>query len=222
MKENIRKYVFSIGGDLCGFASIDCFEDAPKGFSPKNIWDKCKSVISFAIALPKGVFQVGPRLIYAHYNQMSCLQTDEISFRTAKYLERTYNCKAIPIPCDSPYEYWDAGNMEGRGLLSMKHIAVKAGLGSIGKNSLFACSEYGNAVTLGCVLSDLELASDDIVQNLCIDGCNRCVELCPASAIRDGFVNQKKCREHTYGKTARGFDTVDCNVCRTVCPLNRR
>ena len=220
MKENIRKYVFSIGGDLCGFAGIDCFKDAPKGFSPQNIWDDCKSVISFAVALPKGVLQVSPRLIYAHYNQMSCLQTDEISFSIAKYLEQTYNCKAIPIPCDSPYEYWDAGNMEGRGILSMKHIAMKAGLGSIGKNSLFACREYGNAVTLGCVLSDLELASDNVMQKLCVDGCNRCEESCPASAIRGGFVNQKKCREHTYGKTARGFDTVDCNVCRTVCPLN--
>ena len=222
MKENIRKHIFSIGGDLCGFANIDRFKDAPEGFSPKDIWEDCKSVISFAVALPKGIFQVNPRLIYAHFNQMACLQTDEISLRTAKYLEQTYNCKAVPMPCDGPYEYWDAECMEGRGLLSMKHIAMKAGLGSIGKNGLFACGEYGNAVTLGCVLSDLELESDDVIQSLCIDGCNRCVDSCPVAAIRGGFVNQKKCREHTYGKTARGFDTVDCNVCRTVCPLNHR
>ena len=33
----------------------------------------------------------------------------------------------------------------------------------------------------------------------------------------DGSVVQKRCRLNTYGKTPRGFDTVDCNNCRTVC-----
>jgi predicted O-methyltransferase YrrM len=42
---------------------------------------------------------------------------------------------------------------------------------------------------------------------------------CPANAIENGTVNQKLCRTHTYGKTKRGFDTVDCNRCRTVCPM---
>jgi Uncharacterized Fe-S protein len=221
MKDNIREYILSIGGDLCGFANIDSFYDAPEGFSPKDVWKECKSVISIAVSLPKGLFQISPRLVYAHYNQLSCSIVDEISFKTAKYIEHTYNCKAIPMPCDSPYEYWREYSLEGRGLLSMKHIAVKAGLGSIGKNSLFACKEYGNMVTLGCVLIDLELKSDNIRRNICIDGCSRCVDSCPVSAISNDFVNQKRCRNNTYGKTARGFDTVDCNICRTVCPLNK-
>ena len=220
MKDNIRNYILSLGGDLCGFANIDRFADAPEGFSPKDLWGECKSVISFGIALPKGIFLVNPRLIYAHYNQMSCSQVDEIAFHTAKHMERTYHCKAIPMPCDTPYEYWNEESMEGRGLLSMKHIAVKAGLGAIGKNSLFACKEYGSMVTLGCVLSDLVLESDNITQSLCIEGCNRCAGSCPAAAITNGIVNQKQCREYTYGKTARGFGTVDCNMCRSICPLN--
>ena len=32
-------------------------------------------------------------------------------------------------------------------------------------------------------------------------------------------VTQKKCRQNTYGNTARGFDTVDCNKCRRECPM---
>ncbi|KAA6328570.1 hypothetical protein EZS27_022547 [termite gut metagenome] len=39
-------------------------------------------------------------------------------------------------------------------------------------------------------------------------------------AIENGRVNQKLCRNNTYGKTKRGFDTVDCNCCRTACPMN--
>lgn len=31
-------------------------------------------------------------------------------------------------------------------------------------------------------------------------------------------VNQKLCRLNTYGKNERGFETVDCNQCRSACP----
>ena len=222
MKEAIRRHILALGGDICGFASVDRFAGAPEGFSPVQIWGDCRSVIAFGVALPKGLFQISPRLIYGHYNQLSCVLADEIALRAAKHLEQTYGCKAVPMPCDSPYEHWDEGTMTGRGLLSMKHIGVQAGLGSMGKNSLFACKEYGNRVTLGCILSDLPLASDEIAPNLCMPGCRKCVDACPVSAIEGGTVDQKRCRTHTYGKTARGFDTVDCNACRAVCPLNGR
>ena len=32
---------------------------------------------------------------------------------------------------DGPYEHWDSDKLEGRGLLSMKHMAVQAGLGTL-------------------------------------------------------------------------------------------
>ena len=220
MKEKIRNQVLALGADLCGFAHVDRFSDAPIGFSPTDIWAGCRSVISIAVALPKGLFEVEPRLIYGRYNGLSCDVMDELALRTAKYVERTYRCKAVPMPCDSPYEYWDAGNMEGRGLVSMKHIAVCAGLGAIGQNGLFMCEAHGNMVTLGCVLCDLELTSDARAAALCVEGCELCAAACPVGAISEGRVNQKLCRQHTYGRTARGFDTVDCNLCRAVCPLN--
>jgi len=102
----------------------------------------------------------------------------------------------------------------------MKHAAVYAGLGSLGKSTLFLNERYGNMVTLGAVLTSLELPSDAIAESVCIENCNKCIEACPVSAIDNGKVNQKLCRENAYGKTKRGFDTVDCNKCRTVCPAN--
>lgn len=220
MKEQIRKIVLSYGADLCGFASTDRFDDAPFGYKPTDIYSECKSVISFAVALPQGLAKVNPRLIYGHFNNISCPETDTVAFKSAKKIEDSFRCTAVPIPCDSPYEYWDSDKMEGRGLLSMKHLAVQAGLGSIGKNTLFMNRHFGNMVTLGAILTDLELQSDTLLESICIDQCRKCIESCPVSAIDNGSVNQKACREHTYGKSKRGFDTVDCNRCRTVCPMN--
>ena len=220
MKEQIREIVLSYGADLCGFAGIDRFDNAPSGFSPADIYQDCKSVISFGVALPWGLARVNPRLIYGHFNDMSCSVVDTIAFKSAKKIEGTFRCIAVPIPCDSPYEYWDSEKSEGRGLLSMKHAAIQAGLGSLGKNTLFMNKHFGNMVTLGAILTNLELPSDMISEGICITGCNKCVKACPVKAIENGTVNQKLCRKNTYGKTERGFDTVDCNICRTLCPVN--
>jgi epoxyqueuosine reductase QueG len=219
MKEQIRELIKSLGADVCGFAHIERLDNAPKGFHPTDIFMDCKSVISFGIALPKGLAKVSPRLIYGYYNTFCRPETDRIAFRTAKRLEEDYHCIAVPMPCDSPYEYWDSENMEGRGLLSMKHIAVAAGLGTIGKNALLLNKRYGNMLTLGAILTDLELTSDPLSESICMEKCRKCIAGCPVDAIENGIVNQKLCRTHTYGKTKRGFDTVDCNRCRTVCPM---
>ena len=186
------------------------------------IYSDCKSVISFALAIPQGLTKVNPRLIYGHFNYMSCPEIDNIAFKSAKKMEELFKCVAVPVPCDCPYEYWDTEKKEGRGLLSMKHAAVQAGLGSIGKNMLLINKRYGNLLTLGAILTNLVLPSDMISESICITNCNKCVEACPVKAIENGTVNQKLCRENTYDKTKRGFDTVDCNKCRVVCPVNRQ
>jgi epoxyqueuosine reductase QueG len=109
--------------------------------------------------------------------------------------------------------------MEGRGLLSMKHTAVAAGLGVIGKSSLLLNKRYGNMLEIGSVLTDLDMPSDPVAENICMVKCRKCIDHCPTGAIANSVVNQKLCRNHTYGKTKRGFDTTDCNTCRTVCPV---
>jgi epoxyqueuosine reductase QueG len=219
MKEQIRELIMSLGADVCGFAHIGRFNNAPHGFHPADIFPACKTVISFGISLPKGLAKVSPRLIYGYYNNFCCQEVDRIAFKAAKMLEKDYHCITVPLPCDSPYEYWDGEKMEGRGLLSMKHTAVAAGLGEIGKNALLLNNQYGNMLTIGAILADLELTSDPLAENICMEKCRKCIIVCPAGAIESGIVNQKLCRPYTYGKTKRGFDTVDCNLCRTVCPM---
>ncbi|HPF87316.1 MAG TPA: epoxyqueuosine reductase [Candidatus Limiplasma sp.] len=220
MKESIRSLALSMGADVCGFADIDRFADAPGGFSPVDLFAQCRSVIIIGIALPKGLWKVNPRLIYQHFNELSTAQIDAIELRLAKEIESRFGGIAVPVPCDSPYEYWDAANREGRGLVSMKHAAVCAGLGTLGKNTMLLNRIYGNTLNLGAILTDLPLPSDPPVKSLCIEGCTKCVDSCPVGAIQNGTVVQKLCRAYTYGqKTARGYATTECNHCRTICPL---
>lgn len=219
MELNIKEKAYMLGADVCGIGNIDRFENAPEGFSPLDLFENCKSVISLGIALPKGTYAVAPRLLYGHFNAKICTTLDEISLKLSKEIEKMYNCLAVPVPCDAPNEYWEADNMTAKGLISMKHTAVMCGLGSIGKSSLLINEEYGNRLIIGAILTDLELSPDPVQPDQCIPGCHKCIDSCPVQAIKDGTVTQKLCRINSYGKTARGFDTVDCNKCRIVCPM---
>lgn len=219
MKNQIKELILSLGADVCGAANVDRFSEAPTGFHPKDIFHNCLSVIVFGIALPKGLLKVEPRLIYGHFNYGVCPEVDWIALKAAKEIERRYGLYAVPLPSDGPYEYWDAEKMEGRGLISMKHAAVLAGLGNLGKNTLLLNEKYGNLLTLGAILTELGLESDPLAESICIETCDLCIKNCPSEALDGQRANQKICRLNTYGTNARGFNTVNCNKCRVVCPM---
>ena len=217
--KKIKEAAKALGADVCGIGDISRFSRAPEGFSPLDLYDGCRSVIAVGMALPKGLYKVEPRLLYGSFNAEICTRLDDLELLLARYIEDELGGICVPVPCDAPNEYWEPETRTAKGLISMKYTAALCGLGSIGKSSLLINEKYGNRLTIGAILTDLELPSDPISPELCIKGCSKCVESYPVGAIKDGRVNQLLCRANTYGKTARGFDTVDCNICRTVCPM---
>lgn len=219
VKDKIKKVFINLGAEVCGIANIDLFTDAPKGFRPTDIYSSCKSVIVFAKKIPKGLAYVSPRITYKHFNDVSLIELDRIAYAAANEIEKMYNVITVPIPSDVPYEYWDEENMEGRGIVSMKHAAVLAGIGSIGKSSLLLNAEYGNMLNISAFLTNLDLPSDAPAENICIEGCRLCIDNCPVKAINEYGVNQKLCRQNAYISNDRGFDVTNCNKCRTICPM---
>lgn len=168
----------------------------------------------------KGLTKVSPRLIYEHFNYIGPVELDRIGFFASGEIERRYgDAFAVPIPADSPYEYWDVENMEGKGLLSMKHAAVKAGIGQMGKSTLLLNSKFGNLLSIGAILTNLELPSDPYTEEICIESCRLCLDSCPVKAPDGVSVNQKSCRTYAYGSNEKGYDVVNCNKCRTICPM---
>lgn len=95
------------------------------------------------------------------------------------------------MPCDNPYEYWDEDKLEGKVLISMKHTVILCGIGSLVKNTLLLNPKYGNELTIGVILTDLDLKSNNLCENICIEGCNKCIENHTVGAIQDRSVVQK-------------------------------
>lgn len=214
----IKDLAKDLGADLCGIASIDGFDDSPKGFHPTDIYKNTKSIISIACKIPESSIYIDTPAPYTAIEDLALSKVSQIALSLTLHIEKC-GFHAIMIP-SVPYDYWDAETMTGKGILSLKHLGYKAGLGYIGKNSLLCNDLYGNLIKLGAVITDAEFRADTIIDcNKCIDSCNLCIESCPVGAIGlDSVVSQKKCRENAEVKNKRGVEIYACHECRKVCP----
>lgn len=112
-------------------------------------------------------------------------------------------------------------------------LAVKAGLGFIGKNSCLIIPEKGSWYFLGGVLFDLEFSGESqIAKNEC-GSCTKCMDACPAGAIVAPFVvDANKCLsyltiEHKGNikdilPAEKHKNIMGCDVCQAVCPHNAK
>jgi epoxyqueuosine reductase len=103
-------------------------------------------------------------------------------------------------------------------------LAIRAGIGELGKHGSMICREYGSNFRLAAVLTDVPLAVDspvDIgVEDVCAV-CRRCLDDCPPGALsevkqlvrgeRKWYVDFDRCIPYFV-------KTFGCAICIEVCP----
>ena len=217
----IKKRAIQCGADICGVAPVARFADAPKGFHPCDIYPDCRSVVVFASHFPLSTLQAKTNAPYTLVRNRMVDKLDWISFHVSGELE-TEGVVSVPIPSAEPYEYWDAGRNHGRGILSLKHAGVLAGLGVFGKNTLLINERFGNMIWLGAILMSIDLEPDPIASyEGCISGCTVCIDSCPQHALDGITIDQKLCRERSISYTYGGGWVLSCNICRKICPYHK-
>lgn len=219
--QTVKALATQLGADLCGIAPVDRFDRAPKGFHPRDIFPPTESVVVIAKRFPEGPFQARTPIPYTVTSDVLSGEVTRLTCEFCDRLERAGCLHAVPVPSE-PYEYWDAMNRQGLGLLSLKHAAWLAGLGVMGKNTLLTNREFGNRIRLGAVLLDTQLPGDPPADyHLCAEDCGLCVDACPVHASDASTVNQKLCRDNSESHTAKGDHLYVCHKCRTICPNGR-
>jgi epoxyqueuosine reductase len=132
-----------------------------------------------------------------------------------------FQARAVPATVDS------VDGLDGAALFPHKTAATQAGLGWIGKTGLFVSQEFGPAVRLATVFTDLDLpAGTPLARGEC-GACRHCVDACPAAAGRDvtweagmplaRIFDAEQCRRHMAHAHAPGYRDV-CGICLAVCP----
>ena len=154
-KEKIRKYAKQCGADLCGFASMDRFEGAPKQMDPRYIFPDAKTCIVLAFRIPRGYFRgIEEGTYFANYTAMGYAGINEvygpIVLRKLCCFLEDYGYEAVPVPnisfrnnapshVDLRVEQPDLVSIpveEGKPapdvLIDMRVVAFAAGLGEFG------------------------------------------------------------------------------------------
>ena len=87
--------------------------------------------------------------------------------------------------------------------LPYKTIATSSGLGWVGRSALFVCEEYGSAVALSGILTDMPLKIAEPITDSYCDDCEECQKACPVDAINPTKWNSRLNRS----------DIIDIDVC---------
>jgi epoxyqueuosine reductase len=216
--EQIKELVHLLGADVCGIASVESYQDAPKGFHPTDILSNAKSVIVYGKQFSRGTFLAKSNAPYTMFRNQLIQEIDTLSMRLSLRIEEE-GYIAAPIPSSEPYEYWDTQRRHGRGIISLKHSAQLAGIGRIGKNTLLINEKFGNRLWLGGVITNLELEPDRMTEQFCPPNCQICIDTCPQSALDETTIEQSRCREICFTNTVGGGWLIACNLCRIECPF---
>ena len=214
---DLQDYLFGLGASKVGFADVDGiandFVDLPNG-------------ISIILKLPKKAMEYVNDEDYEAYWKCfhgKVAELSEIALKGEEYIKNlghkafaltmTRNeCDMKKLLCILPY----------------KTIATKSGLGWIGRSALFVTPEYGSAVVLGAILTDMPLEYGAPITDSQCDECEECQKACPVSAInpqkwndrleRKDIIDIEACGEYIIDQYKNG---LGCTKCMSECKLTQ-
>ena len=212
----VKEIAYKLGAELCGIAGPDRFADAPEGYHPLDVWPACRSVISFACRFPAAGTACGNDVVYTRIRNSITAKMDAVALDLCIELEKR-GVQCVPVPVNE--SQWDEKTGRWRSIVSQKHAAQAAGLGTIGRHSLLITPELGSMVWLGCVLCGEELEADPVREPVC-DNCGKCVEVCPVHALGGEELVQQACWDHAFGDDSeKRVWRLACHACPGGCPL---
>jgi len=188
---------------------------------PRVILPECRSILVLGTPYPAPRGNLGGGNIAAYALNQD--YHDVLGKRLQALVEAIEDWVGEPVP---NRWYTDTGP------LLEKELAMRAGLGWIGKNTSLINKEYGSYLFLAEILLGIDLVIDDpITENYCGD-CVRCLVTCPTRALREPYtLDANRCIsyltiEHRDEIPERlgsqmGDWIFGCDICQIICPWNK-
>lgn len=203
---------------LVGFADLSVLDD--------NITNGLCYGVCIAVAL-KVFPSMGEQPSIDYYHEVNDVNKylKEISF----YLEEKIKQKGF----DAYALAREKQNEQFRTPLPFKTLATRAGLGWIGKSAALITKEYGNAVRLNGVITNMPFETGSPVEHSYCGTCSECVNMCPAKAIkginwepgadRDELLNPYECKAKVIER-GKIFNVTQCTcgICIGACPWTQK
>jgi len=221
LEKEIAQITVSHGCTLYGFADL-------QGYTPGKL-AKLHRGISFVFQMEPWVMDQlahGPTDAYSVlYGQVN-LRIDALAFELSQALNRTgHQAWALPSSTRS-----DPVNI--RGDFQHKTAATRAGLGWVGKNCQLLTKPWGPWVRLGTVLTDASLKPAVPIEKSLCGKCTKCIESCPAEALkggswypgveRDVILDAWACDRYKKTHFHKFHGGHNCGICTQACPVGQK
>jgi len=192
--DDVKAKARALGADLVGIADGAVMDaHPPDPADPRRPADITEHDAKRAIVLAKR-FQTGATRLTA-WSDRNKQFTDELTIAALEDValdlvywldELGHPSLAIPPTFLDPTRYDGTAGKPPAELLSARHAAVEAGLGTLGLNLQLLTPEYGPRVVLAIVLTSAEVEPDTKREDaLCLGPeCGRCLRTCPADAVQ--------------------------------------
>ncbi len=221
LEKEISRITMSHGCTLYGVADLDGLTSGRLAIYHRGI--------SFVFQMEPWVMDQlaqGPTDAYSVLYRQVNLRIDALSAEVVRLLERSgQKAWAVPASLRS-----DAVNI--RGDFQHKTAATRAGLGWVGKNCQMITKPWGPWVRLGTVLTDAPLVPGIPIEKSRCGKCTRCIDACPAGALRGGswfpgverevILDARACDEYKKSHFHQFHGGHNCGICTRACPVGRK
>ena len=243
--QHIKKLAADTGFDLCGIApcrhlaenevyfhnwlalgyqsSLVYLErNSQKRFDPRLLVEGARTAIVCAVSYKNPVSEGYPAAHQTKIASYACTTDYHTTIRSM--LMQLFDALRAVYP-----------ELRGRAFvdtapLAEKQLAVEAGLGWIGRQSLLITPRYGSYVLLGeLILTEETDVYDSPFKGSRCGTCRQCIDHCPTGAITDQHtIDTGRCIScHTIEREpATGIDLggwiFGCDCCQSCCPYNRQ
>ena len=215
IQNELKEYLLSQGASDVGFAKIDD--------SDTNLGYAVSIVVRLSPAIVDEITDEPTHTYFNHYRSVNAL-IDQLLLKAGLFLQR-HRYRYITVAASQSVNK-DGWNYRGR--YSHKEAARLAGLGSIGKNSMFFHKDFGCSVRLGTLFTDCEFELPQEIMTCNCGECHLCRDACPANAIsgrkwevgvpREEMFDPEKCSNFMKQKFKRIGRGAVCGICMKVCP----
>jgi epoxyqueuosine reductase QueG len=184
--DRVKARARELGADLVGIAAPDVVAaHRPPGVSrtPADILRDARSVVVLARRLLWGMSRepdwANRNVHYA--GELALTKMEDLTYELGRFLEdHGFPSLIVPSAYSRAHQVETAAKT-----LSLPHLAVEAGLGTLGLGLQLLTPEFGPRVILGAVVTQAPLAPDGRPESALCRGevCGRCLLACPGTAI---------------------------------------
>ena len=197
----IKESILAEGIDLVGIADATGLILANPVRPANALLPGAKSVIVMAVAHSLGAVCNPDIKLWTRNKMQTSRLLDQVAEKVGRYLEKE-GWISLPISADKPAEIHKFDPQTGKkfrhtkviGQFSLKHAAVSAGMGEIGRSNLLLTEQFGPHQRLGGIITAAHLEPDPRQEcKLCLPNCSKCEDACPVGALKEGKYDIDPC-----------------------------